>query len=98
MRIVTNTSGLGKGDVLLVEVRGSNEGKVYTWRYYGVITGLRRVTIEVYCIGVKEDPIRQIRLGSGRYKKIEFLDPDEWPDGVHAIRARLILDGTINIF
>ena len=98
--IIRTGQGIEPGDVLLVkqELRDKKTQEPYTWRWYGVVMSLNRTRIlRVLRIGRAEDEgYRTIDLASNRHE-VTWLDPDEWPDGVHALRMKMILTGEIDI-
>ena len=94
MRKLTHFGGVGKGDVLCVSMSMTDKktGKPYVWRFFGVTTRIGSLTAKVRVIG--KDTAANI---STMADEIHFLEPDEWPDGVHMFRTQMILKGDIDL-
>ena len=92
---------MNKGDVVMVTSKGRDKvtGEEYTYRWFGVVIaravgarlGGRLTATAVY------DLVRDKRRGFYHSDTIEVLPQDQWPDGIHAMRAAAILLGKIDI-
>jgi hypothetical protein len=103
MRKLEHFLGIGKGDVVVVTQPFTLKGtikKEVTWRWFGVVseTLYKSNKIRVIRVGQPADE-RLLSLfdlnAAGR--EIHFLEPEEWPDGVHVFRTRMILKGEIDL-
>ncbi len=84
------------GDVLMVarETVNLKTNKLYTWRYFMVVTKIGVTRVVGLRIGAEEGKEKiTTRLMTDDVVKLE---PDEWPDGVCASRMMLILEGKID--
>ena len=101
VRELTSNADLGPGDVLMVhrQMKDKATGKTYLWRFFGlVVTTHGRHAVRLWRIGAKEgQELQQQFIGNHELGQVFFLDPDEWPDGIHVFRTRLILEGSVSV-
>lgn len=93
--------GVEIGDVLLVAqwFQTAEMSQQKMWRWFGDVQHKeKRQTVKVLRIGAPDEKPRFLSL---RFLKdgesVHLLEPHEWPDGVHAFRARMLLTGQIDI-
>ena len=96
MRKLTHFGGVEKGDVLCVSrpMTDKKTGKPYVWRFFGVATHIGSLIAKVRIIGGTTP--KPLIVDTYR-DEIHFLEPDEWPDGVHMFRTQMILKGEIDL-
>lgn len=88
---------LHPGDVLMVsrEIRDKITRKVRMWRFFVIVTRHKRWMVEGLRVGApKGKEEMQVRFSDDVWT-IHYLDPDEWPTGIHAFRMGMILKGLI---
>jgi hypothetical protein len=90
------------GDVLMVhkKIKPKDGGKPFIWRWLGTVVktiGTRGVKMIRFGAPEGKD---EMTVGFGSLNDegegVWFIPEDEWPDGVHAFRTRLILEGRID--
>jgi hypothetical protein len=94
---------LKSGDVVVVHIwlDKPKYGKPFMWRWLGTVVktiGARGARVIRFGADPGKDEIT-IGFGSPTEREDEgvwFLPEDQWPDGVHAFRTRLILEGRID--
>lgn len=93
---------VGVGDVLMIKrvMADKDTGKPYDWRYLMVVTELKQRGLHIAGLRLGAEEGRDmvyLYLPSHERRGIEahWLAPEEWPDGVHAFRMKLILEGRI---
>jgi len=89
---------LNPGDVVFVsrEMRDKETRKAFNWRFLGAVVRVGgRDTIQVEQFGQERDKPLMLTLLDAK-NTVYFIPPDEWPDGVHAFRTRLILEGKLD--
>jgi hypothetical protein len=101
VRLLTSADGLQVGDVVMTtwHLKDKTTGRPFTWRWFGVVMRVARsYTIEVWRLGAPKGAEEEltIRLRDGRITAY-YLPEAEWPDGVWALRTKLILEGRIDI-
>lgn len=87
------------GNVLMVArlVTPKDGGKPYVWRYFMVVTEHWSSVVKginTSSTGKFKDREMQLRF---YHAEIYYLPEEEWPDGVHVSRLRLILLGLVEI-
>jgi hypothetical protein len=92
---------LAPGDVLMVarDMVDKRTKKPFVWRFFMVVLEHRRTreTVRGLIVGANEEK-EEITIGIGKAdnrNEVQFLEPDEWPDGVCASRMMLALEGKI---
>jgi hypothetical protein len=90
------------GDVIMVhrELKDKQTGKPFTWKFFALVTraGARpgRAARMIWCVILDEKEREERQLATyDEQTTIWYLAPDEWPDGVHAFRTKLILEGKV---
>jgi hypothetical protein len=87
------------GDVLMVKEIFISADRPRAWRWFGLVHSQGYGWCKCYRLGAVEENLRMVRIArvivDGGY--VQPLHPDEWPDGVHAFRMKLILEGKIDI-
>ena len=87
------------GDVLMVAREMDDRdrpGRTFMWRFFAlVVTKPRRRMYQVLILDEKEREPIMLALADSR-NTVHYLPPEEWPDGVHALRARTILEGRVD--
>lgn len=101
-RELTSFEGVGVGDVLMVKQMVKFRGETHEkpWRWFAVVetTDKKGRLARIYRIGADGDEPRYLSIKALRMDEhIWLLHPDEWPDGVHAFRAKMIMTGKIDI-
>lgn len=94
---------LAPGDVLMCARKISkpkNGGKPYWWRFFFVVTKHRRWTVRGLVVGTENENLKgkeiTMEFDDDQSKVvIHYLPIEEWPDGVHAFRMAMILQGLI---
>lgn len=94
---------LDVGDVLMVHVRLKDKqtGKPFTWKWLGAVKKPhpRSTGALVIRFGAPEGK-DEIFMNFGRLgaddEGVWLIPEAEWPDGVHAFRTRLILEGRLD--
>jgi hypothetical protein len=94
---------LAPGDVLMVAryiKKPKHGGKPYWWRFFFVVTKHRKWLVRGLVVGTANENLKDkeinIEFDDDENKQtIQFLPMEEWPDGVHAYRMRMILGGLI---
>lgn len=85
------------GDVLMVhrECYDKDKDETYTWKFLGAVAHVKggRIKVLRFEEGDKE-PI-SLSVHDPKYQ-VWFYPEDRWPDGVHAFRTRLILEGRLD--
>lgn len=104
MEIITSAADLVAGDVLyiakLVEPRGKDP---FWWRAYWIVEHPPKHARLVDCMLLKMHPDpdkdhRTFMFGEEPDKQvIQYLHPDEYPQGVQAMRTKAIMSGRIKI-
>jgi hypothetical protein len=91
------------GDVVMVHMRLNDKqtGKPFWWKWLGAVLeakGVRHSHFKVIRFGAPEGKDEAtIRLNFySEDQRVWFIPPEEWPDGVHAFRTRLILEGRLD--
>jgi hypothetical protein len=89
------------GDVVMVHklVEKPKDGsKPFWWKWLGVVNRAKRHTTMVIRFGADPgmDEVAFYNIGSTDNMKVWFISEEEWPDGVHAFRTRLILEGRLD--
>lgn len=104
MRKLSNFKDVGAGDVLLVVQPYTPKGttKSVVWRWFGVVKDLGKRThnIRLRRLGAPAAiSVRVLAFGDIAYNNFQvfFLEPEEWPDGVHVFRTQMILKGEIDL-
>lgn len=96
------TAELSSGDVVQVarKMRDKNTDKPYIWKFFAVVQSDEWDQITCIPFGAvnerREDQLMVVDLEDNR-NTVYYLAPEEWPDGVHANRLRMILTGLITI-
>lgn len=76
--------------------------KPFTWRYFMIATKvIRQRIVHGIRLGAPEGKDKTSLLLAEPFHpdgltSVHYLPPDEWPDGVHALRMKLILEGRID--
>jgi hypothetical protein len=90
------------GDVIMVhrELKDKQTGKPFTWKYFALITDKKSRSNFVFQHIILDEREREptwlyAHDYAGTSFHMWYLDPDEWPDGVHAFRTKLILEGKV---
>lgn len=94
---------LAPGDVLMVArkiKKPKNGGRPYWWRFFFVVTKHRRWTVRGLVVGTSNENLKHKEIGlqfddDEELQTMHFLPMEEWPDGVHAFRMAMILQGLI---
>lgn len=99
---VDSERDLVPGDVIQVAraMRSKETNKPYTWRFFAVVTYHTWQALSCIPFGAISDKRKdeEMDLTIGREgTEIYYLAPEEWPDGVHANRLRMILTGLVKI-
>jgi hypothetical protein len=93
---------LKSGDVVMVHKlveRPRDGSKPFWWKWLGTVVRAQRHQTVVIRFGADEgkDEITFNRHSMGTDNmKVWFIPEEEWPDGVHAFRTRLILEGRLD--
>jgi hypothetical protein len=91
------------GDVLMCArkiMKPKNGGKPYWWRFFFVVTKHRKWLVRGLVVGTSNENLKGKEItfefddDDGK-NVIQYLPTDEWPDGVHAFRMAMILQGLI---
>lgn len=100
---------LNAGDVIQVnrQMKDKKTGKPYVWRFFAVVCTPPDDWGDLECIPFgavseqRKDRVMRLELDDNDFKsglqEIYLLTPEEWPDGVHANRMRMILTGLVKI-
>lgn len=88
------------GDVLMVarRMRDKKTSKPYTWRFFMVVQEHDDWQVTGFVVGserFKDTPF-QIAIDDDK-SVVQYLAPEEWPEGVLAFRMSMILRGVIEI-
>jgi hypothetical protein len=91
------------GDVVMVHMalRDKVTRKPFIWKWLGVIEepiGSHAARVIRFGVAEGKDQVRVI-WNSGDDKEgvgVWLLPPERWPDGVHAFRTKLILEGRLD--
>lgn len=99
---LTDFRGIDVGDVLMIkqEFQSKEMRQAGTapreWRWFGLVEKAVRQGALCHRLGAK-DGAKPWAVFMDSVISVHLLHPDEWPDGVHALRAKLILLGVIDI-
>lgn len=87
---------LAPGDVLIVQrkVKPAEGGKPFWWKFFMVVVKHKRWMVEGRRVGAPAGK-EEIRIAFDDHWVVQFLPMEEWPDGVHAFRMAMILQGLI---
>lgn len=94
--------GVDVGDVLMIRQDFQNKEMRAAgvpprdWRWFGLVEVATAHVALCHRLGAK-DGTKPWHLRLRDAISVHLLHPDEWPDGVHALRAKLILLGVIDI-
>jgi hypothetical protein len=92
------------GDVVMVHKlveRPRDGSKPFWWKWLGTVVQIRKHRI-VKVIRFGADAGKDVidfhinSIGDTDNMKVWFIPEEEWPDGVHAFRTRLILEGRLD--
>lgn len=91
------------GDVLMVARKIDKPrfgNKPYWWRFFFVVTKHRRWVVRGLVVGTENTSLKgkeiNLEFDSDDGKNvIQFLPMEEWPDGIHAFRMAMIMQGLI---
>jgi hypothetical protein len=90
------------GDVVMITrpLKDKVTGKPFEWKYFAMVTKLARRNDSVFQHIILDEKEREPTMFyrtdfTETGLRIWYLHPDEWPDGVHAFRTKLILEGRI---
>ena len=101
MRELTNTVGVGVGDVVIVarHMMDKKPKEPYVWRWFGVVVEVRRTTLEVIRVGdPDDDPAQGWRISRDDPRTTaRLLALDEIPPAIHAWKMREAMLGRLNI-
>lgn len=92
---------LKPGEVVMVKRKliDKQTKKPFDWRFFALVLGAQRWRIVLYILDGKhrEAPstMSLAELGDPTQTQLWVLPEGEWPDGVHAFRTKLILEGRI---
>lgn len=90
------------GDVIMVRRRIKKKGEEpFWWRHFGVVTKVTKSVGRVFFYQVLDDkpdrkPIALLVGPESKEATVWYLPEAEWPDGVHALRTKLILEGRLD--
>lgn len=88
------------GDVLMIKQMYMSDEMFSPreWRWFGLVAVAGFSAAKCHRLGGKDDTKEwRLNIRHPNVISVHLLDPDEWPDGVHALRAKLILLGVIDI-
>ncbi len=99
---LSDFSSVEKGDVLLVKSTFSKrveEGtRDITYHWYGIVLKKKLYHAECYRTGAQPgSPTTRTVVVNTAHTEASFMVPEEWPDGIIALRTSLILRGNIDI-
>jgi hypothetical protein len=89
---------LKSGDVVMVhrECYDTVRDEHFTWKFIGAVSSVRGGRLEVLRFGADEGKdVMRFSVHDPKYS-VYYLTEDGWPDGVHAFRTRLILEGRLD--
>lgn len=89
---------LKPGDVLMVhrELTDKKSKEPYTWKFFAIVLRLLRAGVAVEILDERTDRKPMILGFSDPLVHIWYLSDEEWPDGVHAFRTKMILEGRLD--
>lgn len=87
---------LNPGDVLMVSrhITPKDGSKRRWWRFFMVVVKHKRWAVVGRRVGAPEGK-EDIKLTFDDSWVIQFLPMEEWPDGIHAFRMAMVLQGQI---
>lgn len=93
---------LTPGDVIQVNrsMTDKKTGKPYVWRFFAIVVDDDGDEIECVPFGAVSQSFKDQTMTidpDDRRNTVHHLEPEEWPDGVHANRMRMILIGLVKI-
>lgn len=96
---LTTTDGLKPGDVILAATKIRNKGTGEEWWWKRFCCVIQAGGADVYCVTLKvrPDPEKDHRVLSIGRDIITQLPEDQWPQGVVAMRMKLIMRGAIKL-
>lgn len=93
---------LQPGDVIMVhrKLRDKQTREPFTWKFFAVVTKIPRSNFVFQYVILDEHDRKPTWIYVTDYAGTDFhiwyLDPDEWPDGVHVFRTKMILEGRLD--
>lgn len=94
---VNHSSKVQVGDVLMVSrpMWDKDTNEQFTWRYFAVVKKKHSGSVDIYRLGAPDSHTGYSMLMNHPEFTIHLLEPDEWPDGVCALRMKAILEGRL---
>ncbi len=91
---------LQPGDILMVAMELNDKhkkGKTFTWRFFGLVTNAKnqRFVETLVLDGSEREPMTLHFYRENT--AVHYIPEGQWPDGVHALRTRALLDGRVDI-
>jgi hypothetical protein len=94
---------LAPGDVLMVArkiMKPKFGAKPYWWRFFFVVTKHKKWLVYGLVVGTENENLKGKEItfefdDDANKNIIQFLPMEEWPDGVHAFRMAMVLQGLI---
>lgn len=102
MRRIFTTEGLRIGDVLKCskQLKSRDTGEEYWWTSFRVVIASpwNRLVFITLILKMNPDPDKDVREERIDDKFVaELLEPDEWPQGVVAMRTKHVMTGLIRL-
>jgi hypothetical protein len=87
---------LHPGDVLMIsrDIKDKVTRKVRKWQFFMVVTLHKRWIVDGIRVGAPKGK-EEMQVTFDDVWTIQYLEPDEWPTGIHALRMAMILKGLI---
>lgn len=97
---LTSTEGLKAGDVVIVAVEIRKSEGTYWWKRFACVadnSSTGKYAMQVLTLKLRPEALKDLRLIDIRKDVVTLLAESDWPEGVVAMRMKLIMQGVIKL-